>query len=921
MSTSPRWSKGQGDFVVSNLRVIVKALTRREPLQQRESGSSEAASKIGSITISQNHSTGSLANVGFSRPFLGPAIIDIHVANSGKTTLVSLIVNKIKRDIPKTQKPGCQNRNLKALAYYYISFEDDTKHLPFKMLYSILIQLVHSLRYEDERLPRHYHLPIAFRNFYRSHYVSLTEDAEVGQVTKTIQEVLQSCDRAYLIVDGIDECPPEVQEEILDALIAILSTTYSTTSLLISSRPHKNIEGFLKDTLQGEEKKHISYRQIPIEKSHADHDIRNYARHRMDTHTELKKLHPKMKQRAIRFFVEEANGNFRWVGCLISQLEKAKLYMIHTDDTNPDLTELEKLLKALPEDLPKAYDRVLSEIPANWTDTAVAILYWLALAKRPITLKEAVEASMIRLSNDSARTEEGKIEIRSRLDYKYLPVMLDGLVTSYPLGNGPEATDLVSLAHFSVEEYLKSDKVRDIFRITEPRFHWLMVESCLAYVALYEPDGRDEFGCAKSKYPLLLYACRFWPDHATKFIDTSELSKKASEMGRLRSLLETYPSPTLQLSLRVARAHNRLPTDLLNWFKDQEKEEPSLPKSFDFEGPYSLYLACAYGEPYLAALLLDTGANVNAKYETSETTLHAAAGRGHEEVVSLLLKHGVGVNASFGEGLTALHLAVWHGHEGVVQLLLDTNEADVNAGLSNGETALHWAAWHGYRNILEMLLKYDADPTLQTENGQDPFEWAVRGGHEDLAHLFPRRTTPIFLDDTKNDSTAKLSDVRWNTSLRLLKQVATVFLTSWHSCRGSIRATLNAHNFDQLSLLALDLMNCVESLVTIGPSSSFPVDKVLDNLETLCLVSHKSLLVLLDTWQWRADYSTPGIAVYQILVSLSNHSGIATIPKFVRCCDKTEKVEGHLEVCFKTHIRAKHHSKSQSVSVLHPPRF
>ena len=64
-----------------------------------------------------------------------------------------------------------------------------------------------------------------------------------------------------------------------------------------------------------------------------------------------------------------------------------------------------------------------------------------------------------------------------------------------------------------------------------------------------------------------------------------------------------------------------------------------------------------------------------------------AAGRGHADVAKLLLDKGADVNAKTGKGKTALMMAAENGHADIVHALLGKG-ADVNAKTSNGWTAL-----------------------------------------------------------------------------------------------------------------------------------------------------------------------------------------------------------------------------------------
>ena len=89
--------------------------------------------------------------------------------------------------------------------------------------------------------------------------------------------------------------------------------------------------------------------------------------------------------------------------------------------------------------------------------------------------------------------------------------------------------------------------------------------------------------------------------------------------------------------------------------------------------------------------LLDRGAKVNATDENGATVLMAAVGAGRPEIARLLLDRGANVNAKAGPkhvvGATALVLAVGFGQTSMVTLLLERG-ADVNARGHRGETAL-----------------------------------------------------------------------------------------------------------------------------------------------------------------------------------------------------------------------------------------
>jgi hypothetical protein len=148
----------------------------------------------------------------------------------------------------------------------------------------------------------------------------------------------------------------------------------------------------------------------------------------------------------------------------------------------------------------------------------------------------------------------------------------------------------------------------------------------------------------------------------------------------------------------------------------------------------------------VARLLLEHGADVNARDDLGDTPLHEAA-HGHVDVVRLLLEHGADVNARDKNGQTPLHEAAsWgvvrllpdHGADvntrdkngrirglaDVVRLLLERG-ADVNARDEDGRTPLHWAAFAGYADVARLLLEHGADVNARNKSGETPLHVAA----------------------------------------------------------------------------------------------------------------------------------------------------------------------------------------------------
>jgi len=83
----------------------------------------------------------------------------------------------------------------------------------------------------------------------------------------------------------------------------------------------------------------------------------------------------------------------------------------------------------------------------------------------------------------------------------------------------------------------------------------------------------------------------------------------------------------------------------------------------------AMYWEDTYKQGVVVRLLLEKGANIEARDNTGRTALHWAAERGREEVVQLLLDKGADIEAEDNARRTPWHWADQNGHEVVVQRL------------------------------------------------------------------------------------------------------------------------------------------------------------------------------------------------------------------------------------------------------------
>ena len=106
-------------------------------------------------------------------------------------------------------------------------------------------------------------------------------------------------------------------------------------------------------------------------------------------------------------------------------------------------------------------------------------------------------------------------------------------------------------------------------------------------------------------------------------------------------------------------------------------------------------------------LLIERGAEVDARDKFGWTPLHYASKYGHLEISRVLIDHGADVNTRQRHHVTPMHISVENGRLGVVKLLLERG-ADIHALDSYGQSPYQVSVAYGYREIAVSLLENGA---------------------------------------------------------------------------------------------------------------------------------------------------------------------------------------------------------------------
>jgi ankyrin repeat protein len=373
-------------------------------------------------------------------------------------------------------------------------------------------------------------------------------------------------------------------------------------------------------------------------------------------------------------------------------------------------------LDNLPETLDETYERTLQGINREKWDYAFRLFQCLVVSIRPLRVEELAEVLAVQPDDKN---------IISRFDAGWRPenaneAVFSACSTLITIVN-VDGEELVQFSHFSVKEYLMSNRIATSDRVS--RFHVLLRPAHVFLTRaslgiLLDLGGHINKRNVKD-FPLASYAAKHWVDHAL-FEDISSLVQDGMEF------LFHEDKPHFAAWVWV---HDLDKHPLQSHMPGARPEQPDA-------GP--LYYAALCGFHVMAERLLTTRRHdVNARGGQCTTALHVSVKKGHLKVTQTLLENDAKVNARDDEDGTPLHNAAQHGDPEIVRSLLQGG-ADPNVKNENHETPLFLASRKGRLEAVKLLLEYGADPNHQDEWGWSALRTAAANGQDDVAELLLR---------------------------------------------------------------------------------------------------------------------------------------------------------------------------------------
>ncbi|KAH7117475.1 hypothetical protein EDB81DRAFT_767262 [Dactylonectria macrodidyma] len=417
-------------------------------------------------------------------------------------------------------------------------------------------------------------------------------------------------------------------------------------------------------------------------------------------------------------------------------------------------------------------------IPSTSRDYARQMLTLLCCARRPLTVAELVDGIAVQLGDTPSYNPKRQLK-----NIDAIQQVCPGFTELDVDPNTSRTT--VRIAHFSVREYLESERIRDskdgvLFSVRQQYADAQM--ACICLTVLLEPGlvTSASTPMQQDNFALTHYAAQYWPGHFRDGFDNPQTdlqvlqlfkSKEGffknwvtiwnvdydwNEAPRGKIPVPLYYASLLGLDSIVSMLLDdttlaALPPIGDRCYADSLRQKPEsfgsnentvqmlLEKGVDVNAKGGRYgsavqAASSGGYDEIVQLLLEKGADVNTEDGFYGSALQAASSGGHENIVQLLLKKGADVNAEGGFYGSALQVALSGGHEKIVQLLLEKG-ADVNAEGRPYISVLQVASERECDKIVELLLEKVADVNAGVEEYGSALSWAAENGHEAVVKM------------------------------------------------------------------------------------------------------------------------------------------------------------------------------------------
>ena len=451
-----------------------------------------------------------------------------------------------------------------------------------------------------------------------------------------------------------------------------------------------------------------------------------------------------------------------------------------------------KALENLPPTLDETYNRILSTISAEDIPYATRILRWLAFSLRPLLLSEVSEVAALDAESspgfDRDEVLEDPLDVLSICSS--LVAVVNPISHEIPVLSSLPKEPVVLLAHYSVKEYLVSERILNsrasLYGMESILCHRIIAKGCIRYLLQFDsPDALTESNL--HEFAPAKYSAQKWILH---FAENKTYDKESIELilGLLNAKTGAYLTwvrlykpdepyagtdfgrSTTNIAPPLYFASQAGLTDIIRRLVDDldirdsaqneqlclalgaasqwgrlEASKVLLEKGVDIifrlENMGSALRAASFaGHSDVAQFLIEKGASVNAQMENFDNALQAASVMGHLEVAKLLIEKGAKVNTRPAKYGDALQAASSEGHLGIVKLLVEKG-ADIHARYDGDP--LQTAAYSGYLDVVQYVVEKGADVNSGRGKRGKALHAASYGGYVDIVRFLVEKGAEV----------------------------------------------------------------------------------------------------------------------------------------------------------------------------------
>ncbi|KAK4077918.1 uncharacterized protein Triagg1_3612 [Trichoderma aggressivum f. europaeum] len=552
------------------------------------------------------------------------------------------------------------------------------------------------------------------------------EGQDLINSTQSLWNILQKATRdpeagsTIMVLDALDECAEPEFADLVRNMESQFQSDYLSSSknklkYLLTCRPYEQITSQFRGLLQHSPNVHI---QGEEESEIISLEVQNVITHRIKQLSEKGKFPTGILNYLERTLQETTHRTYLWVYLVFNYLEENHLF-------TRTQKEVELIIQTHPKSVTEAFEKILNKSENEYlVRKALSIIL---AANRPLTVSEMNIAMNINdtAQDDTTNTFDG-LDSEDQGSFKSRLRSLCGLFISVDHGK-------VYFLDEAAREFLLADLASPTdtpsglhwhHSITTRQAHNVLAELCVLYLNLFNSGisarTRAHWATSYDYKAFLKYSAENWGAH-------------------FRQAWVADDAAIVPFAKRICDLNS---TGYLAWSETYWKTSVMA-----IDGNLTdLIIASYYGHHAVVKLLVEEGADIEAKDGDGQTPLLWAAIVGHETVVKLLVEKGADIEVEDNFGQTPLSRAAENGHEAIVQLLAEKG-AGIEAEREDCLAPILWAAMAGHEAVVKLLIEQGADIEVKDEDGQTPLSWAAVAGHEAVVKLLVEKGANIEAKD------------------------------------------------------------------------------------------------------------------------------------------------------------------------------